>query len=133
MLIWLKRTPEKSGVFVFLWKTLWKTKDQKNIKKFQKTFEKGIDKTRIACYNIYSSRGTPQIKKERKKKMIEIARIMTIATANNRDIIRRLMGVCDSFKGMTFATAAETYRYYERNGLVKKCDGYLVIYHDCGK
>ena len=63
--------------------------------------------------------------------MIEIARIMTFGTANNRDIIRRLMGTCDSFKNMTFATAAETYRYYERNGLVKKCDGYLVIYQDC--
>jgi hypothetical protein len=63
--------------------------------------------------------------------MIEIARIMTFATANNRDIIRRLMGRCDSFKNMTFATAAKTYHYYESNGLVKKFDGYLVIYHDC--
>ena len=30
---------------------------------------------------------------------------------------------------MTFATAAEQYRYYEREGLVKVADGYLVIYH----
>lgn len=63
--------------------------------------------------------------------MIEIARIMTFGTRNNRDIIRRLVGMCESFKNMTFATAAETFRYYERNGLVKRGDGYLVIYHDC--
>lgn len=63
--------------------------------------------------------------------MIEIARIMTFGCANRRDIIKRLMGCCDSFKRMTFATAAETFRYYERSGLVKSGDGYLVIYHDC--
>lgn len=63
--------------------------------------------------------------------MIEIARITTFGTSNNRDIIRRLMGCCEAFKMMTFATAAETYRYYERNGLVKHGDGYIVIYHDC--
>lgn len=62
--------------------------------------------------------------------MIEIARIMTFATRNRRDIIRRLMGTCEAFKNMTFATAAETFRYYERNGLVKRGDGYLAIYHD---
>ena len=63
--------------------------------------------------------------------MIEIARIMTFGCANNRDIIKRLMGCCDSFKHMTFATAAETFRFYERSGLVKRSDGYLVIYHYC--
>ena len=63
--------------------------------------------------------------------MIEIARIMTFGTKNNRDIITRLMGCCESFKMMTFATAAETYHYYERNGLVKRGDDYIVIYHDC--
>ena len=63
--------------------------------------------------------------------MIEIARIMTFGTSNNRDIIRRLMGCCDAFKMMPFATAAEQYRYYERNGLVKRGTGYIVIYHDC--
>ena len=63
--------------------------------------------------------------------MIEIARIMTFGTSNNRDIIRRLMTCCDAFKNMIFATAAETYRYYERNGLVRRGDGYIVIYHDC--
>lgn len=62
--------------------------------------------------------------------MIEIARIMTFGTKNNRDIIKRLMGCCESFKRMTFAVAAETYRYYERSGLVKYGDDYIVIYHD---
>ena len=63
--------------------------------------------------------------------MVEIARTMTFAIANRRDLIRRLMGCCEAFKNMTFATAAEQYRYYERNGLVKHGNGYLVIYHDC--
>ena len=63
--------------------------------------------------------------------MIEIARIFTFATANNRDIVRRLMGCCESFKRLTFADAVAQYRYYERQGLVVKRDGYLVIYHDC--
>lgn len=63
--------------------------------------------------------------------MIEIARIMTFGTLNRRDIIRRLMGSCEAFRKMTFATAAETYRDYERNGLIKHGDGFLVIYHDC--
>ncbi len=62
--------------------------------------------------------------------MIEISRIFTFGTANNRDIIRRLMGCCESFKNMTFATAAEQYRYYERAGLVVRGDGWLAIYHD---
>ena len=60
---------------------------------------------------------------------IEIARIMTFATANNRDIVRRLMGCCDSFKRLTFADALNQYRYCERNGLVRKGDGYLAVYH----
>lgn len=63
--------------------------------------------------------------------MIEIARIITFGTANRRDIVRRLMGCCIAFKNMEFSTAAETYRYYERNGLVKHGNVYLVIYHDC--
>ena len=63
--------------------------------------------------------------------MIEIARIITFATYNNRDIVRRLMNTCDSFKNLTFADAIAQYRYYERNGLVRRGDGYLVIYHDC--
>lgn len=63
--------------------------------------------------------------------MIEIARIFTIATSNRRDIVRRLMACCDSFKGLTFADAFAQYRYFEQAGLVKKGDGYLVIYHDC--
>lgn len=63
--------------------------------------------------------------------MVEIARVMTFGTANRRELVRRLMGCCEAFKVMTFATAIETYRYYERNGLVKHGDGYIVIYHDC--
>lgn len=61
--------------------------------------------------------------------LIEIARIFTFATNNNRDIVRRLMDCCDSFKNLTFADAVAQYRYCERNGLVKKDDGYLVVYH----
>ena len=63
--------------------------------------------------------------------MVEIARIMTFATANRRDIVRRLMGCCESFKRLTFADALATFRYYEQEGLVKRGEGYLVIYHDC--
>lgn len=63
--------------------------------------------------------------------MIEIARITTFATANRRDIIRRLMGSCDSFKRLTFADATAQFRFYERSGLVKYGDGFLVVYHDC--
>lgn len=63
--------------------------------------------------------------------MVEIARIMTFATRNRRDIVRRLMGTCESFKNLTFADAFAQYRYYEKEGLVKLGDGYLVIYHDC--
>lgn len=74
---------------------------------------------------------TEHVFDKRRKIMIEIARIMTFGTSNNRDIIRRLMACCDAFKNMIFATAAETYRYYERNGLVRRGDGYIVIYHDC--
>ena len=63
--------------------------------------------------------------------MIEIARITTFATTNRRDIVRRLMGTCKSFKGLTFADALAQFRYYERAGLVQYGDGYLAIYHDC--
>lgn len=63
--------------------------------------------------------------------MIEIARIFTFATANRRDIVRRLMGCCDSFKGLSFPDALAQYRYYERSGLVVQRDGFLAIYHDC--
>ena len=62
--------------------------------------------------------------------MIEIARITTFATANRRDIVRRLMVACKSFKNLTFADAIAQYRYYERCGLVVHGDGYLVIYHN---
>ena len=85
---------------------------------------KGVDKHKKIVYNV----GT----KEREViKMIEIARIMTFGTVNRRDIIRRLMGCCKSFKNMTFSTAMETYRSYESAGLVRHGDGWLAIYHDC--
>ncbi len=63
--------------------------------------------------------------------MIEIARIFTFGTANRRDIVRRLMTTCDSFKNLTFADAIAQYRYFEQAGLVKATDNYLTIYHDC--
>ena len=62
--------------------------------------------------------------------MIEIGRIFTFGTANRRDIVRRLMGTSQFFKGLTFADALAAYRYAERNGLVRKTAEYLVIYHD---
>lgn len=63
--------------------------------------------------------------------MVEIARMMTFGISNRRELIKRLMGCCEAFKNMTFATACEQYRYYEREGLVKCGNGYIVIYHDC--
>lgn len=63
--------------------------------------------------------------------MIEIARVTTFATTNRRDIVRRLMGCCKSFKNLIFADALAQFRYYEQAGLVQYGDGYLVIYHDC--
>ena len=63
--------------------------------------------------------------------MIEIARISTFATANRRDIVRRLMGSSRFFKNLTFADALAAFRYSERASLVKYGDGYLVVYHDC--
>lgn len=62
--------------------------------------------------------------------LVEIARIFTFATSNRRDIVRRLMGSCDSFKRLTSADALAQFRYAEKNGLVKYSDEYLVIYHD---
>ena len=63
--------------------------------------------------------------------MVEIARIFTFGTSNRRDIVRRLMACCESFKGLTFADAIAQYRYYEKSGLVSFGEGYLAIYHDC--
>lgn len=63
--------------------------------------------------------------------MIEIARIMTFGTTNRRDIVRRLMAMCDSFKNIIFADAMAQYRYYENACLVRYGDGWLAIYHDC--
>ena len=63
--------------------------------------------------------------------MTVIAKINIAGANNRRDVIHRLMGCSEAFRNMTFATAAETFRSYERNGLVKWGDGYLVIYHDC--
>ena len=63
--------------------------------------------------------------------MTAIAIINIAGATNRRDIIRRLMDASEAFANMTFATAAETFRSYERSGLVKWGDGYLVIFHDC--
>lgn len=63
--------------------------------------------------------------------MIEIARITTFATANRRDIVRRLMGTCKYYKNLTFADALAAFRYSERAGLVEYSEGFVVIYHDC--
>lgn len=60
----------------------------------------------------------------------EIARIFTFGCANNRDIVRRLMVCCDSFKRLTFADAFQAFRSYDAAGLVKRGDGYLAIFHD---
>ena len=63
--------------------------------------------------------------------MIEIGRIFTFGISNRRDIVRRLMGTSDFFKGITFADALAAYRYAERNGFVVKGDDYIVVYHEC--
>lgn len=63
--------------------------------------------------------------------MIEIARITTFATANRRDIVRRLMGTSRFFKNLEFYDALAAFRYAERNGLVQWGDGYVVVYHNC--
>ena len=61
--------------------------------------------------------------------MVEIARMMTFGTSNNRDIVRRLMATQDSFKGLTFADAMQQFRSYEKEGLVRKTEQYIVIEH----
>lgn len=63
--------------------------------------------------------------------MIEIARIFTTGTANRRDIVRRLMACCESFKQLTIADAMAQFRSYEQSGLIVYGDGFLAIYHDC--
>lgn len=63
--------------------------------------------------------------------IIEIARVSTVGTENRRDIVRRLMEECDSFKLLFFPDALAQYRSYERLGLVVKQDDHIVIYHDC--
>jgi hypothetical protein len=63
--------------------------------------------------------------------MIEIGRIFTFGIRNNRDIVRRLMGTSEFYKGLTFADALHAYRHAERSGLVRKTVEYIVVYHDC--
>lgn len=60
----------------------------------------------------------------------QIATIFTFGCQNNRDIIRRLMACCDSFKRLTFSDAAQAFRSYDASGLVKRGDGYLTIFHE---
>lgn len=62
--------------------------------------------------------------------LVEIARIFTFATSNRRDIVRRLMGSCESFKRLAFPDALAQFCYYERAGLVEVGDGWLAIYHN---
>lgn len=63
--------------------------------------------------------------------MTVIAIINIAGATNRRDIIRRLMDASEAFANMTFATAAETFRSYERSGLVQSAGDTLVIYHNC--
>lgn len=62
--------------------------------------------------------------------LVEIGRIFTFGCSNNKDIIRRLMETSKFFKGLSFNDAAQQFRYAERNGLVYRFDGFLVVYHD---
>ena len=62
--------------------------------------------------------------------MIEIGRIFTFGITNNRDIVRRLMGTSEFFKGLTFSSALAAYRYAETNGLVRRTSEYIVVFHD---
>lgn len=63
--------------------------------------------------------------------MVEVARVMTLGIADRKELIQRLIDCSDFFKNLSFWDAAEQYRYAERNGLVRVCNGYLVVYHDC--
>lgn len=65
-----------------------------------------------------------------KMNKIEIARIFTFGTVNNKDIVRRLMACCESFKHLTFPDAIKQYRFFERSGLIDKYDDHLVIYFE---
>lgn len=62
--------------------------------------------------------------------MIEIGRIFTFGTTNRRDIVRRLMGTSEFFKGISFADAIAAYRFAELNGMVRKTAEYIVVYHE---
>lgn len=56
-----------------------------------------------------------------------ITTMQTFGCTCNRDIVRRLMGKCAAFKGMTFANAMEQFRTAERNGWVRKTSDYIVV------
>lgn len=82
-------------------------------------------------------RGTSKIGGSRssgaqQEERMEIARMMTFGTANNRDIVRRLMATQDSFKNMSFADAMKTFKSYEKDGLVRRTAQYIVIEHVVG-
>lgn len=62
--------------------------------------------------------------------LVEIGRIFTFGLENRRQIVQRLMGTSQFFKGKPFYEAMEDCRYAELNGLVKRGDNYLVVYHD---
>lgn len=56
-----------------------------------------------------------------------VAAVTTFGCKCNRDIIRRLMGSCHFFKGLTFAQAVDTYRTAERNGWIRKANDAVVV------
>lgn len=72
-----------------------------------------------------------RVENENNDGIIEIAKIEIPKTANRRDIVRKLMDESDFFKNLIFADALETYRYYEKVGLVKQDDNCITVYHDC--
>lgn len=63
--------------------------------------------------------------------MIEIARLFNVENCTRRDIVLRLMASCEAFKRLHFHDALESYRYFEKNGLIVSEKGYIVIYFDC--
>lgn len=57
----------------------------------------------------------------------------TFATTNRRDIVKRLMATCKSFKGYTFANALDLFRTCERRGWVEYSNGFCKVFFDYDK
>lgn len=52
------------------------------------------------------------------------------ATTNKRDIVKRLIGTCKSFKQYRFSEALALFRACERNGFVEYDNGFVKVFFD---